>query len=552
MIIQPAGNPKSSSWLSAMPARSLSLLILLILPLLLLPTAFSIRKASGPFWFAINLDPNYPYLMNSLNLANFRRPYNMEPHPGVPIQAIGGATIRLLNPTADQATLAREVATNSEFYLRSISNVFIFLASACLIVVGLVTFRVTNSILSSLLLQFTPWMSVSTMEGLFGVRPEPFFVSVCILFSALVLLTLRFDIGKYALRYCIAFGVLSGLGMASKINFLPLLVVPLILLRSWKWRAVYSLATAASFLVFIVPILTPGHLQRMLGFAFNISTRTGPYGSGTTGFLGVSRLFANLQVLVTKDWPFFVVVLVGVLALSLRSRIPALNDTRRRILLAVIVAEFLQIGLVVRQPESRYLIPALGLIGVNLVVMFEALKQQGGFGNTQARYATVILICTVLIVIQAVGFLHLLRKLRTEAENERSAFERVESEFKDTTVVEYYSSSSHSFALKFGSEYSGNLYSPVLAKLYPDRIFYNLWTSQFSRFEGPVDANQIVPSGHSFIMRGYDLSVPDFRKFLPVEFLPPNLNLEPVYRSRVDVPGVFEEAIYRAKFQGSN
>lgn len=544
-MINSDGNAKSSGWISVMRARPFYLLALLILPVLLLPTAFSIRNANGPFWFSINLDPNYPYLMNSLNISNLRRPYKMEAHPGVPVQVIGGATIRLLNPRGSQAARAAEVATNSEFYLNSISDIFIFLASVTMIFAGFAVFRLTNNIFASLFLQFTPWLSVSTMEGLFGVRPEPILISVSLLFSVLVLRTLRGDITKFAFRYCIAFGLLSGLGMACKINFLPVLVVPLFLFESWRTRLMYLAATAGFFLIFILPILTPGHLQNMLGFALNMTTRKGPYGSGAVGFLSPLRLLANAQVLLMTDWLFFVIVLVAAGALALR--VAGLTGARRRILIAVTVGELLQIAMVVRQPESRYLIPALGLIGVNLVILFEVFRNGTWLAGRRARHLMVVFVAVLVLAFQSFGFRRLLGRLQASAENERTIHEKVENEFRNETVVEYYSTSSRSFALKFGSEYSGDLYAPVLAKIYPDKIFYNLWTSSFSRFSGPVDPNLALPG--DFVMQGYDLSVMEFRKFLPGEAWPQNLALEPVYQSKVDVPGVFEEAIYRAKLK---
>src|SRR4029079_1248187 len=86
-------------------------LILLLLPALLIVVAFQIRTASGPYWFSENLDPSYAYLLNSLNISNLHRPNHID-HPGTPVQTLGAVIIRILNPTADESTRAREVLKN--------------------------------------------------------------------------------------------------------------------------------------------------------------------------------------------------------------------------------------------------------------------------------------------------------------------------------------------------------------------------------------------------------------------------------------------------------
>src|SRR5712691_3293868 len=106
--------------LSSPFANPAHLLSLLVLPALLVFVAFSIRAMSGPYWYSENLDPSYPYLLNSLNISNLHRPNHID-HPGTPIQTIGAVAIRVLNPTADESTRAREVLKNPEVYLRLIN-----------------------------------------------------------------------------------------------------------------------------------------------------------------------------------------------------------------------------------------------------------------------------------------------------------------------------------------------------------------------------------------------------------------------------------------------
>lgn len=534
--------------LSSVVARPTHVLLLLVLPALLIFVAFSIRTTSGPYWYSDNLDPSYPYLLCGLNISNLHRPFGMEPHPGVPVQVIGATTIKVLNISKSRQAVTKEVLTNPEYYLRTINNFFIFLAGISLLIAGYVALRVTGSLFYAVVMQFTPFLSITMLQGLFGVRPEPFFISVSILFAALLLLTLRFDVRTYALRYSLAFGVLCGLGMASKLNFLPLLVIPLILLRSWKWKAIYAAITAVSFVIFIAPILAPDHLKRLGGFAVNVSTHTGRYGAGSAGIVDVSKFFNHARTLIVTDWLFFVILAASALALLWNTRAARLEGKRARILFAIVVAQLLQFLIVAKHPSSHYLIPALGLAGVNLILLFETLRPRRRNGSLHYRPALLTIICVGVVAAQLYGLKDLRANLRALAERQRLAHEKIEKDFRDMTVVDYYSASSMAYALKFGSEYSGNFYSSILGELYPNRFFYNPWTRQFSNFAGAVDLNRVAPSGSPFIMHGYSLKDSDFQAFLTPDAFPKDLTLEAVYRGDVDVPGVYDgEAIYKAR-----
>jgi hypothetical protein len=526
--------------------KPISFLLLLILPALLLLTYCAIRQASGPYWLSENLDPSYAYLESSLNLSNLRRPYGMEPHPGVSVEIIGGTIVRGMNLTAREPAIADDVLKNPERYLGVINGVFVAIVALCLLIAGYVAFRVTGSLTSGLLLQAAPFLSVTTLQGLFGVRPEAVFISIALLFSIVILLTLKYDVERFALRYCLAFGALAGLGMATKLNFLLLLIIPLVLLRTWKWRACYAVTTAVSFCIFILPIMTPTHLRRMVGFAYSASTHTGRYGSGARGVVD-AKYFSNLQNLVTTDWLFFLVVAVSALALLLKA--VRRDQQRQRILLIVVIVQIAHLFLVSKHPSSHYLIPAMGLVGINLLILFDVFGREGT--NSFSRRAIIMaLIFVAGVGIQIYAVSNLLGGLRGAAEKQHAIFDKVQNEFKDVVVVDYYTASSPAYALQYGAEYSGNLYPTVLGRLYPHSYFYSPWTFRFFNFNGPVDIRQVTAPNQSFVMRGYSLKDSDFQIFLPPNAFPSDIKLEPIYGERKDLPGVYEgEAVYQATFR---
>ena len=127
--------------------------------------------------------------------------------------------------------------------------------------------------------------------------------------------------------------------------------------------------------------------------------------------------------------------------------------------------------------------------------------------------------------------------------------EKIDNEYQGMRIVEYYSASSKTYALKFASGYSGNLFGGQLQRLYPNSCFYSPWEFQFSNFAGRISPKEIAPAGTWFVLHGYSFADSDFRVFLPEPPLPSNVVIENVYGGDSDKPGELDgEAIYRARF----
>jgi hypothetical protein len=195
----------------------------------------------------------------------------------------------------------------------------------CILIAGCVTLEVTGSLFAALLIEVTPFVSGTTLTGLTLARPEPFMTGVAILVAAAAVLTLRWKVERHPRWFAIAFGLLIGIGIAGKVDFAPVALVPLIILPSWKNRLWFMLATGAAFLVAIIPILSPPLMREMIAFMINLATHTGRYGSGQTGFIDPSSYVSAAIKLVRDDGLFFIVMAVGILVLALKSRFQSLD-----------------------------------------------------------------------------------------------------------------------------------------------------------------------------------------------------------------------------------
>lgn len=523
--------------------RQLTLLALLVFPALTVFVGGQLRNAAGPTWLGENLDPTYAYLMNSLNVANLHRPYYTD-HPGTPIQILGGAVIRIMNLGSSEATTARNVLSNPERYIHVINGVLVVFCGLSVLFVGYTALVVFRSLPMALLLQVTPFASATTLEGLTGLRPEPLLIALSMLITSVVLLALKHEAGLARLPYAVALGVLLGIGVAAKVNFLPVALLALIVLPLWRARLVLAGVAALTFLISIFPILNAALLRQMLGFMLGAATHTGRYGSGQAGIVDPHRFFSAATALVLGDALFFVLVAIGILMLLLKARFPKLSGTIYRCLLAVTAAEVLQLLIVAKHPASRYLIPSLALVGLNLGLLVQIFSQR----FTAFPCAGLVLIAFLLIgVVQFRAVRNLFSNLREAARTQSAAYEDVKDKYANVSVATYYTASSPSYALEFGMGYAGNLYGPVLQQLYPNQFFYNPWTGKFSNFAGPVSLDQVKGAGNWFVLRGCSLSDQDFKAFLPPQPLPANVLIEPISGTNIDRPGLVDcEAVYKA------
>ena len=529
-----------------MPLKKIALLILLVLPVVTVCLEFRLREASGPYWLGENLDPGYAYLLNSLNMADYHRPYFIG-HPGTPIHIVGGATIRAMNLRSSREATIRDVLTNPERYMAAINGVLVCLSGLCVLVAGFIVLVATRSLLSALIVQATPFFSLTTFAGLTSVRPEPLMIGLATLIAALLLLTLKSDPRKDSRRYVIGFAVLVGIGLAAKVNFLPVALAPLILLPDWKNRFWFIGATIAVFVLAILPILQPMLIRETIQFMFNLATHTGRYGSGPAGFIEPRTYLHSAINLIRGDALFFVIVLAGVAALIWRSKFPALRGARSKALLAVTIAQILQLLMVAKHPASRYLIPSLALVGVNVVVLADILRDKF------LAYRVPLLLVAGLLIgsYQIWGFKTLFNDSREAARSQLAVYETIKTKYPGVPVASYYTSSSPYYALDFGSIYSGNFYRPMLQQLYPNQFFYNPWTGVFSNFAGPVSLDELGKANSWFILTGCSLSDPDFQVFLPPKPLPDQVLIEPISGAEVNHPGLLDcGAIYKASIKG--
>ncbi len=526
----------------AMP-RLATFLILLAAPALLLASVFWLRSASTPYWLAGNLDPSYSYLLNSLNVANLHHPYHTD-HPGTPVQVFGAVVVRALDPLADEDERARAVFKDPERYASAINDALIIFSALSLFVSGWLAYRATRSIACGVLFQLAPFVSLTTLQGLIGIRPEALVIVFALVASALALLALRDDWAHRATFFAIAFGGLMGFGLAAKLIFLPLVVVPLVILPGKRPRVVFAMTSVVSFLIAILPILTVSHLRKMLVFALSMLTRKGFHGHGERGILNINEFAVNALSIIRAHALFSLMMAVSLVVLVWGWRKLRAGEPTHKTLASIFAAQFIQLLLVAKHPNHHYMIPAFCLSGASMVLLFVIFKRNLKGAALAAFYAC-LAVALLFVSYKRVDSLRYLRASAVESIAEiRGLRANLDKEFAGRAVVEYWGASSPYFALKFGLQYNGGFYASLAEELYPGRYFYNLWTREFSRFDATLNAEELPAPDGWFIMHGAPFESPVFRSYLPPDFLPEAVALENIHGADKS------ETFYRASVAG--
>ena len=96
-------------------------LALLLLPVAFMAAAFWARAQGGPTWLWFNLDPDYFYLLDALNIINLTTPGHVY-HPGTTVQWLAALILQIANLGASGDDLTALVLADPELWPSNVSS----------------------------------------------------------------------------------------------------------------------------------------------------------------------------------------------------------------------------------------------------------------------------------------------------------------------------------------------------------------------------------------------------------------------------------------------
>ena len=379
-------------------------LALLILPMIFLFGSLLMRHNAGPFWLWSNLDPDYWYLIDSLNLIDGNWPKHVA-HPGTTVQWIGALIIKASHPFTDLDDLKTIVLSKPEHYLSIIVYFFIALNTVALILVGLISNLVFRELTAAILIQMGPFLSKLTFKWLLHVSPEPLLVTTVILLTIITVLALREgQLEKHGARYALAFAIIAGFGMVTKVTSAGIYLMPVVLLWNFRNIAIYCASSIVAMLLFASP--AAGAYEAFIDGITSIALASGFHGEGAQTFVDFSTYPRNL-IRVSSRPMFFVVLIVGLgLTITLfqksrreKQKFPVIGRALGGLCLAYIG----QAMLIAKHPAGHYMIPALSASGLGLALIYQTIKEflGGKVIHLKRLRAGFSLLSVILFITQA-------------------------------------------------------------------------------------------------------------------------------------------------------
>lgn len=483
-------------------------LVLLLLPAAYLVSALVLRNSMGPFWLWHAVDPSYFYLLDSANLVNLTTPGHVA-HPGTPVQVIGALVLWVMHGFAGADAIIRAVVAEPEAHLRAIGTAIFVLNALALAAAGGAARLAFGGVLPALMVQVGPFASsVVVRHGLY-VKPEALEIFLALAVATVTLLALRGDRLETRKRgFAIAFGILAGCGVATKVSVAPLFLLPVFLLWGVWPLITYAVASALSFVVFVLPAV--GAYDQFTTWMAGIALGSGHFGEGAHTVIDFAHYPRAVVKMFSRPIQFVPVVLSLItLAVAWRRR-PQLSARHRLVLRALagaVLAQIVTAVIVAKHPGAHYLVPTLVLSGLTVALLYRAVAEFG-FGSARVRrhaWQTVVVLFSVFLIGQAGAMTRQdleLHHWRAEAMSVDNA------KFNQCARIYFQFASDPIYALFLGNYITHQKLTDWIARRVPANDFwFDVVSRQFRDAKGPRDMAEVLVQYPCAFFRGQDRSI---------------------------------------------
>ena len=358
-------------------------LLLLLIPLIFIVYSFALKNADGPNYNYGMADPSYVYLLNSLTMSNLEGSGHTD-HPGTPLQITGAVILKTyFYISHEKDNITEDVIYQPEAYLRVFDHVLIFLNAIGLYISGLIIYFVFKNVMAGMIFQSIPFVSINILEVFSLIKTENFAFFFIILQIALIIKYI-YDPDRDKKKYYLYIsGLICGIILATKISFLCIVFLPLIVFPGFRQKMVFVITMISGFVISVVPVLS--NMEYFINWISNLFFHSGRYGSGDTSIINSSEFFRNILKIFSNE-KFFVFSYLFLFGTSLfifinrKKNKEIVSSGEIKLCIAVLFAMSIHILMVAKHYSSRYMFPALILsvpalfVSVNILYRIYFLK----------------------------------------------------------------------------------------------------------------------------------------------------------------------------------
>jgi hypothetical protein len=435
------------------------------------------------YFFLSTFDPAYGFLFNGLQIAQGNFELGLAQHPGTTLHCFVALNILIIHFFSGGTPLPDDVIANPEFYLKIISYEFVLINTLALFIIGLRTYRRHKNLALSLSLQLLPFVSVQGICFASVVMLEPLLLFIEILILIILSDYAFGNTGKIFNRDLIFISVLTAMGIATKVVFIPVFFLSLFYIDGIRKKWLYAGLVLLSFIIFLIPIYKV--LPDFFGWIKNLFLHSGIYGSGEAKIIDAESFTNSIGLIFKENIYFsagFVLVLVTLFISILPGNRQKIEGNRLKILSGVALVVICNVIMTAKHYSPHYMI-----ISHNLTVFAIALSVFIYSDLGVLKYLKDITPWKKLAIVFITGFLllfSLILKINFYHNLECSGLktlEYVESKVKDSPRIILAGHNSSPFlesALFFGYAFTGGEKKPeylnILKRNYPESYFYNV------------------------------------------------------------------------------
>jgi len=416
-------------------------------------------------------------------------------HPGTTAHSFNAVVISVVHLVRSNGTdLQTDVLTNSEYYIEVLRKSYILLNTLLLFLLGLVALTLLKNIWLALSLQTVPFLSITLVEELSTkIAPEQLLFSSAML---LIMLMIRYytSAKKESKWYPVLFGVLCGFGLVTKFTFLPMLIIPFIILKG-KWnKIIYVFTIIPSFIFFTLPA-APAY-KLMLKWYLALGSHTGTYGQGEEGFIDLADYIQSMIRLSSVNKALVLAIFAAFFMLAVvYVRYRRKNDSEKKeetwFIAALFTAMAGSVIMVAKHYHSNhYLFPALSMTASVFVFIYLWVFPVSKQANGKFRVFAPPAILAVFMVLSLLNIPYLVLAYEGYRMSNKSTDEtmaRINNDYKGYVKTYYYPGSFNEISqLRWGNVYARRYHTDALMNLYPEGLFYNVWEKNFQLWETTI------------------------------------------------------------------
>lgn len=492
-------------------------IILLLIPVIVI---VNIQLNYNVKFWENRTDPEYAYLLNGLNLAFDYGNIGHIDHPGTTVQVFSAVIIKTTFCfRKTEHDMRTDVLLNPEIYLSTIAWTFSLFNCLILFFLGHLIYRMTNEIEYGLLFQAISVMSITTLSNAFyRISPEP------LLFGAVSILVMLFlskfyfykTWGRVYMNHesitkvtkiididllIILMAVLIGYCFATKINSLPLIILPLLMVTN-RNKVLFLCIVFIMFIIFTLPI--SNQYLTFLNWVLNIVTHSGHYGTGEKNMIDVQTMSNNFYLFVKHEGILFFTLVLSFVFI-IREWFRKQFGTSFKMLLLIFVVQITFLIMVLKHFEYHYFVPIYPTIAINLFLIFELTKI--------SKKIRLVLIYSAISIF---AFVHLF------LQDDILSFNKP---ICKKGLINIYSYTCHSpiYALKFGDDYASHANNQVLRRVYGKQYFYDLWSKDFYEWNQEVSIDSLLKEPKEVVYYGDKASLMISHPEIKLDYLSNNI-----------------------------